>query len=718
MDNPSAPSELVAPPAAAVATSPDLSVAPLASSTSTAAIAREVALDEADEQEMKECLICYEGEVETWGLLGELADVGAPGSVGEAEAKNHCPACRREYKVILPTPMWVEGQEKDEAFEVYRDLIASPIELPYCPRGKDCLYSHEHPLTGYHYTFAHTHQGHFSALQRLTHERQAQTFMLALLQGGPAFGAAIAPTVQIMHETARDLVQELSDLVAGQDVAGFQERLKGLGRFDGWVRETTSREWVGEGEEPLGEEEDAEPWYEEDDGEEEGAGAGEWETDEADTVSTVSEFTDSDADGNESDDMPGLQRVPQPTDSAYGRRLRALMEQEDALGAQQQEDDLPPLEPIDSSSADEGMSEDEFAGMPALEPVPRSSRQVRTSVEAGEGESEDDLPPLEPVDGFSDEEAGIFSPSLARSFPSSSSAAELPSDAEADDRPFSPSFSRDLPPSSTPTFSRPTTSASSNALLAFRLFAASSPSSDPSPSFVALPPSASLAFSRTSIPLSESVAQLRLPARPAPASAQRPRPRPPPAQSQSRRVPFPVPMEMDIDRLARIYAAAQDLEFMYGDDADEEDSDEEEGQSEEDYDEDESSEDESSGGEYDSESAADSEQEDSEEDGSDSSSAEEDAYRLSPSYIAPRPPPISASSASAPPAPASGIRSMSRWSRPSTSPAAPRSSASPTASSSAEAPRDAHARDVDRRRKRAADAAERRMAEEKWEEMD
>ncbi|GAA5967592.1 hypothetical protein JCM11641_005705 [Rhodosporidiobolus odoratus] len=739
----------------------------------------EVAQDEEDDAE---CLICYD-HAATWGMLdccahpfcydcittwqkegrNEMNRPEADVTLAELMAKEKCPACRREYTVVVPTPkLLAEGSEKDEAIKVYRaglakitcyDLLSSPLELPYCPRGRDCLYSHTHFLTSYRYDFTHTHAEHFTALERLDHEAQAQHFMLALLQTGGAMAAALLPTVPLMRESTREIISELTDLVREGEIERFRARLVELGSMKEWIRSATNRVWVGEGEEPplQGTAEDVgdgESWLEDDEEEGEGEEEGEdWQTDDGEeeeeeeggdsdgSVSTINEFTDSEDYNLE--DMPSGQasRLPTPPDLTFrpsdrtSSRSRYIYDPEEEvyhpapLSSEEEEDDLPSLEPIDASDSEA-----------------------------------DDLPPLEAMDSVGNVVDSEDTTTNTSRFTS-------PVHPEADSDPLPPPFYSNG--SELVALSPPVSFSLSTAvqgvlhhLRAFTHFSSSASAPALSPSIASLPLSSvrppplsvfrtaslGLGLVTSALPPPSSSASLP-PPRP---TSPRPRPRSRPSAPSShqlsqsastagnQRIPragffgshsrgstnqshSQSQRADEVDRLAELYQRVTGLRYGDGmevasEEEEEEEEEAEEGLSGESGEESDGEEDGSNEEEFEdlpgleemdvntdsSEGEGDSNDDDDydPEEGSSSSGSEEDAYRISPASL-PHPPP--------PPTSRPSALQSSSFSFPSAD------QASNTAS--AAAPRDAQQRERDRRRKRAADAAERRRAEEKWEEM-
>ncbi|GAA6043486.1 hypothetical protein JCM8097_000737 [Rhodosporidiobolus ruineniae] len=655
-----------------------------------------------------ECSICYEAQPATWGMLDCcqhpfcLACISAwqtdhaerqlqavlTGTVtpDEARKSQSCPVCRREYDVVVPTPALIPaGPEKDEAVKAYRaglakipcaDLLKSPPDLPYCPRGRDCLYSHTLPSTSYRYTFRHTLTEHYRALDALADEREAQRFFLALLQSGGAgdlFGLALGlgggVGAMVHRPGVRVIVEDLTELVRMGELGGFRSRMMRLGDPGEWMKQCVEgREWVGEAEEP---EEDAEDWYTDDE-----------EAEEADDGATVWQ-TDSEAELSD-DEPPPLERI------------------EDVAGGED-EDDLPPLEPLDGLD-DDGEEDD----LPALESIEVDFNPYP--------DGDDDLPPLEPLPGrgrlssslsgngtpaFSPSRVTTFSrsrrPSLSSLSSSSSTASSSPDYPEADSLP--------LPP--------PRPRPSSETLLS-RLAAWLSPPRPPSPGArdPTIPVSFSNFFGRTQTShlarpaetARHALSYLRLFARGAfvvdPLDTL--------ALELDRRYGFapPLPTTELWDPAAEDAAAAASdawvpTQVFYstepmqpglpprgrsafwpgGGAGAEEDAYDADEDSEEDYDDD-----------------------DEGEDGSSSSGSEEDAHRRQPP-------------------PHRGFFASSSFRRPPST--RPTPAATPSSSSSAPAPApaldpplDPPNRALERQRRKAAEAAERRQAEEKWEEMD
>ncbi|GAA5863014.1 hypothetical protein JCM8547_003650 [Rhodosporidiobolus lusitaniae] len=442
-----------------------------------------------NEKDEAECVICYESSPATWGLLdccahifcyecinswheGE-AQTGHFGEVVDEEARSMCPLCRQKFALILPMPKLLKaGPSKDRAMKAYKDALSKTIctelvtsledEEPYCPRGRDCLYSHADDEAPYVYHFTHDYTAHLRAQHLLADELQARHFVVSLIRSNrdPEM-IALLPT---FSEATRHIVTTLIELVSAGETILFRSIMNDLGTGSQWRRSVCRREWVGEGPEPP-------------EGERRGADS-EWETD-SDNEGSVSTTYGSAA---EAGSDPPLDRVG---------------------GADDELDDLPPLEEIDY--------DDDLPAVdvpPGFFPAPSRQRAYSNSAsssgaeESGssDGDEEDDLPALEAID-------------LSSSYASPTSDSEP----EADDSPFTPSdpaasSSLPTPPPtahSPPSFAAPlpsislshSTTATASAMSSLRRFASPRPTPRPSP-----PPASPLASSST--PPSPSITDL------------------------------------------------------------------------------------------------------------------------------------------------------------------------------------------------------------------
>ncbi|GAA5820771.1 hypothetical protein JCM11251_003152 [Rhodosporidiobolus azoricus] len=794
------------------------------------------------EVEEAECSICYESAPPTWGVLdccdhhfcytcirswqnvneqGEPNDLSSMReerlppelSIQDAQAKNACPVCRRKVYLVMPTPKLFETEEeKEEAFEVYEDglsetpcrvLMTSDPDFPYCPRGRECPYSHVQHGTGYSYAFRHYYADHLLATQRLAHERQGQHFMLALLSSGGLLASSILPTLPMLPDGVRSVVEELAGLIQVGEMGRFRIRIAELGNEEAWRRSTTERMWVGDGDEPTGENEEGEDWYDEVDEEDENQGG--WEMDE------------DDAHEDEADDLPPLEPIRA---DGLGRLFGVPEWQLERLATREEDDSdaLPPLEAIRDSE-----EEDDSDGPPPLEAISDwEGEEGSSGEEAANSENEDDdLPPLEEI--FMDDlitAAATASTTLPPRYTPLSSTEEHP-EADADLHPPHPSSPAPvLSPAPLPI------PASISFASTFSSAFPSPRSLSPAPAPSVFPPSLAISGHSPTAAAQMAVQQLR---------ASVSRPRPPPSSSHHRDRPhvsdearFPAvngagpssaelaaawtsyhraldlssqahresdparraEMRSEGSRLMREYmevmarrraAVAPSDEGSSESEVDEEEDDSEgEGLEEETCDEESSAEEEDGGDDCDSSQeaaatrdqdrainfsilasqesdparrlaliveanrlmlrltqgrarsrsnsgdeqdqdeedsdAGDSDEQDSDTDASDDSSTDDDTHNrpsphaapfLAPALIAV--PTSSPSSDTPPPVP---IRSMSRWT---TSSTVASSTTSTTSTRTAVGPAQ---RERERRRKRAAQAAERRRAEEKWEEMD
>ncbi|GAA6017685.1 hypothetical protein JCM10207_001249 [Rhodosporidiobolus poonsookiae] len=410
------------------------SVAHEAHATATAGPRRAAERSDADSADDYECLICYEQPL-TWGILDccshsycydcitswqEQTHEGV--SVADAEAKNQ--------------KFFEDGPDKEEAFATYRaglantpcrDFMRSPPERPYCPRGRDCLYSHTHTLTGYKYTFTHTLAEHFASRQRLVEEAQAQQLMVALLQEG-SLGLPIPGFFPPMTDGVRAAVDDLVRLVQTGEFAAFRRRLMEMASDEAWVREVSSREWVGEGEVPEGESD----WYDEEEEGSEGIEPGaEWATDEEDEVASSAD--------------EGVRRRPtwRSSDAVSSGSEDSSDEDEEA----EEEDDLPDLEPIDMSSASEAEDDD----LPPLEPVDSDGEPLASSLRRRASVASSTTSGLAPLEAIDSSSASSFSSDSDTDSGSDSAAYLSASDREADsDTPLRSSSSSSRAPSPPP----------------------------------------------------------------------------------------------------------------------------------------------------------------------------------------------------------------------------------------------------------------------------
>ncbi|KAF2074780.1 hypothetical protein CYY_003926 [Polysphondylium violaceum] len=113
-------------------------------------------------EEMKEieCLICYESVVDKGRKFGLLSECDHPfclecirswrGNTKSDRSKHDirlCPLCRKTSYLILPSPIYVIGEKKQEVCDLYK-LKLSTIPCKYytnsgfCKFGASCLYNH------------------------------------------------------------------------------------------------------------------------------------------------------------------------------------------------------------------------------------------------------------------------------------------------------------------------------------------------------------------------------------------------------------------------------------------------------------------------------------------------------------------------------------------------------------------------------------------------
>ncbi|GAA5908133.1 hypothetical protein JCM6882_005950 [Rhodosporidiobolus microsporus] len=758
MDDASTPPEPVVSTSTVVSAPPDAA----ASLPSIPSKAPNELLEDGDNR-APECTICYESEPATWGVLDccdhtfcyecirEWQSVNAPSessdsygrndlqtvlSIEDAQAKNACPLCRRKIYLVMPTPnLFGSKEEKEEAFEVFEDglsetpcraLMTSDPNQPYCPHGRECPYSHTHHGTGYHYTFAQTYTEHLLAMQRLSHERQAQRFMLALLSSNGLLASSLLPTLPLLPDGVRDLVEELAEMVRDGRLARFKNRIGALGNEVLWRRSVTERTWVGEGEEPAegADVDDGDEWVDEEDEEDEE------EAPRADSEGEDSWGCDDDAMGAE--DFPGVQPV---SSYALGRLLGARTQGRNGAAGREEDsdeedsddsddDDLPALESIDGSDEDD---------LPPLEEIdtddlPLPARTARSPSPALRSSSDDDDDSAS-VAGSSVYEDADADPSPTHA---SSSAAPSPAASVSFASTFSSAFPspRPLTPAAAPSVfppslahSAPTpSSAAHGAVQHLRSLSRSrgaplphSTESDPHPDSDSDSDSASstsssafnsgedtddfIAFHVSDCARANRLLDL--------------------ADEEEEGSARRAALLEEAERLAGRWHLKRTAQGRFvlrdrGFATDEEDEEEEEEEEERAYAQEDEEEDESSD--------------------SDSSSSSDDSYdnrphvetssvticvRSSPSPAPPAAssPPLSASRSAAPSSfdssapPPAPIRSMSRWTTLSTTTTTTTTYPRESSPSPAE-------REREKRRRRAAQAAERRRAEEKWEEMD
>ncbi|GAA5875436.1 hypothetical protein JCM1840_003156 [Sporobolomyces johnsonii] len=273
-----------------------------------------------------ECLICYEVP-HTWGMLDCCAHSfcyecinewkarkesdGERMSIPELEARDTCPACRRTFKVLMPTPkLFAEGEDKEEAFTSYRamlsqlpcpDLNESDTGHLYCPQGRDCLYSHivDGPGGPQTCTFTHTYHDHVVMQERLENERLARRILLARYAGDPYRVAGLV-VAQGTTPAVAEIVNDVEQLMLRGQLAEFQRTMLALGMDNHWwlAREGAS---AAEGEEE---------WTDEDEDEDEDS-----DEDEDADDSDLEDSNGSSASDSDSEGMPALEEIDSSSSS-------------------------------------------------------------------------------------------------------------------------------------------------------------------------------------------------------------------------------------------------------------------------------------------------------------------------------------------------------------------------------------------------------------------
>ncbi|GAA5990826.1 hypothetical protein JCM5350_005130 [Sporobolomyces pararoseus] len=275
-----------------------------------------------------ECIICYEVP-KTYGVIDCCSHTFCYNCIRQWET-------RQEASDVAQGPLTLltEDHDRKEALEAYKEMLSntpcaellkSPRNRKYCPRGIDCLYSHTIPLNRnksitHTYTFTHTYHSHLLLESRIRSELSAKRILEALFTFAYEFdpteidrmtyARALSQEFDRIHSTlSREetedpeiwrIVEEVQDVAARYGMGGMVEhRMSQLGRDPRLSMNGSGNEAEWTTDEEDSEEEEEQEEYEWDD---------DPLTDESNQISMRRSFNDS------TNSLPALEDIDRDED--------------------------------------------------------------------------------------------------------------------------------------------------------------------------------------------------------------------------------------------------------------------------------------------------------------------------------------------------------------------------------------------------------------------